>query len=71
MTTTLTRGKLYTVAEVADLLQLSEATVRDMARKHRIPSTMVNAQYRFAETELERWLQEHTIPETKSFEGQA
>jgi excisionase family DNA binding protein len=68
MTTTLTSTKLYTVAEVADLLQLSEATIRDMAKKRRIPSTMVSTQYRFPETELERWLQEHTVPASKTFE---
>lgn len=49
-------SRLLTVAEVADRLQLSHATVRRMAKEHRITFIRLSGQLRFPEDALEAYL---------------
>lgn len=53
------RAKLaYTLAEMAELLQVSESTVRRDARAGLIPHVKVGQLYRFPVVVIDRWLQE-------------
>ncbi len=48
--------RLLTIAELADLLQLSERTIRRMVAAQRIPCLRVGRQIRFLPSDLLRWV---------------
>lgn len=50
------RQPLLTVPQVAELLQVSDKTVRELIRWERIPSLKVGHQRRFDPQALDRWI---------------
>lgn len=54
------------IRDVADLLQVSEATIRRWLRDGRIPAYRLNKQYRFNRTEIEAWMMQHKLGDTQS-----
>jgi excisionase family DNA binding protein len=48
--------KWMTVRQVAKYLQVSEATIYNMARAKDIPATKLGSQWRFDQSEVDAWL---------------
>ena len=48
--------------DVADLLNVSEMTVRDWLSEGKIPAYQINKQYRFSRVEIENWVLNHKLP---------
>jgi len=48
--------KIYTVKEVAAILQISTSKVYDMATKNKIPNMRIGRNVRFRESELANWI---------------
>lgn len=61
-------AKLLTTRDAADVLRLSEYTVRQMARDGRLPAMRLPGGWRFLEADLHRWLEQNrwttAIPKT-------
>ena len=51
------RNKLFTLAEIADLLRVNKITVYRMAKKGAIPALKVGRQWRFEKKLIQNWLQ--------------
>lgn len=49
-------SQLLTVPQVAELLQMSEYSVRENARRGKLPGIKVGQQWRFREEDLEQYL---------------
>lgn len=49
------------IKDVADLLQVSEATIRRWLHDGKIPAYRLNKQYRFSRTEIEAWMVQHRL----------
>lgn len=49
---------LWTVVEVAEYLQLNPETIRQMARKSKIPCIKVGRVWRFQRGEIKLWIQQ-------------
>ena len=47
------------IKDVADLLNISESTVRRWVSDGKIPSYYINHQFRFSRMEIEKWMMEH------------
>ena len=56
MATAVTRSPLMTVAEAAQLLHVSERTVRRLISAGAVPALRVGSQIRIDRDELHRWL---------------
>ena len=50
--------RLLTVPEVAELLQVSEWSVKALVRQGRIPVVRIGRSVRFRPADLERWVHE-------------
>ncbi len=48
--------------DVADLLNVSEVTIRRWLADGKIPAYRINHQYRFSRTEIENWVISHKLP---------
>ena len=59
-------SKLMTVAEVADYLRISRASVYRLVRSRQVPVSNVGRQLRFRRDSIDRWLQGK---ETSSYEN--
>jgi len=53
--------ELMTTDEVATYLRRSVQSIRDLCRSGRIPHIRVGGQYRFRLSDIEAWLEEHTV----------
>ena len=53
--------RFLTVAEVADYLHVSLATVHRLARHGLIPAFRIGSDYRFGRDEIEKWMTDRTI----------
>lgn len=56
-----TEKVLLTVKEAAELLSVTEGTVRDMAARGELPALRVGRLWRFPRVALERWIEEQMI----------
>jgi nitrogen PTS system EIIA component len=54
------------IRDVADLLQVSEGTIRRWLRDGKIPAYRLNKQYRFNRTEIEAWMMQHKLGDSAS-----
>lgn len=52
--------------DVADLLNVSEMTIRRWLSDGKIPAYKINHQYRFSRVEIENWVLNHKLPLTMS-----
>ena len=61
------QAPIYTVYDVADMLQISHHTVRNWARTKNISSTKYGREFRFSESDVQRFVErsriEHVEPE--------
>ena len=58
--------KVMTVIELANYLKLDPKTIREYARKKRIPARKVGSQWRFLKSSIDQWLSgEYAIREQK------
>jgi PTS system nitrogen regulatory IIA component len=57
--------------DVADLLNVSETTIRRWLAEGKIPSYRLNHQYRFARVEIENWMLERKLKLEKSSETES
>lgn len=63
--------EVLTPEEAADLLQLSKYTVKDYARKGKIPAKKVGAVWRFSRKSLLNWLSSSSdAPELREYTSQ-
>jgi excisionase family DNA binding protein len=53
--------KLMTVSEVADYLRVTKKTVYRLLLRGKIPATKVGNQWRFAQSAIDRWLQQNSV----------
>jgi excisionase family DNA binding protein len=49
------------IKDVADLLNVSESTIRRWIAEGKIPAYLINHQYRFSRTEIENWVMNHKL----------
>jgi len=58
------KSKLYTVEDVAEVLQFQPETIRQMAREARLPARKVGKAWRFDQNEIDSWIrsQQSTAP---------
>lgn len=49
-------NRLLTSSEVADWLNMDEATVQKMSRAGKLPAVKIGGRYRFRRADLEDWL---------------
>lgn len=49
------------IKDVAELLNISETTVRRLLNDGKIPAYRINRQYRFSRSEIEKWLMEQKL----------
>lgn len=49
---------IYTMNDIAKLLNISKETVRQLAKKNEIPHVMLGSRYRFCGWQLKAWLDE-------------
>lgn len=49
---------LLTLREVADLLKVAEKTVYTMVQGNELPGFKVRGQWRFKQSDLDRWIEE-------------
>lgn len=47
--------------DVADLLNVSEITIRRWLADGKIPAYRINHQYRFSSKEIDKWIQTHKV----------
>lgn len=52
------------IKDVADLLNVSETTIRRWITEHKIPTYRINQHYRFSRTEIENWMISHRLDKT-------
>jgi len=52
------------IKDVADLLNVSEKTIRRWVTDRKIPAYRINQQYRFSRTEIENWVISHKLDTT-------
>lgn len=52
------------IKDVADLLNVSEKTIRRWISDGKIPAYRINQQYRFSRTEIENWVISHKLDKT-------
>lgn len=50
-----TEDKYLTSKEVAELLNISDYTIKRFAREKRIPARKIGRQWRFSKQEIEEW----------------
>lgn len=55
---------LITTKDVATLLRVKEITVRHYINRKAIPFIRLNGIIRFDSTQIEKWIQSHSIQET-------
>jgi len=55
------------IKDVADLLNVSETTIRRWLVERKIPAYRINHQYRFSRTEIEDWVMGHKLGKTNGF----
>jgi excisionase family DNA binding protein len=53
--------KLMTVSEVADYLRVTKKTVYRLLLRGKIPATKVGNQWRFAQSAIDKWLQQNSV----------
>jgi len=58
-----------TVVEVAELLKVSEKTVRRLAARGEVPSFHVGAQRRFRRADIEAWIDAQQAPTPRPHSG--
>jgi len=51
--------KVYTPDEVAEILKVTPATIRDMLRKGKLKGTQIGRHWRVTEEEIRRFLEEN------------
>ena len=56
--------KIISVSEAAELLAVSEAYVRRLAREQRIPALKLGKAWRFSRRQLIEWFEENALPES-------
>ena len=61
----------FTIAQVAEKLQVSEKTVRRMLVSGELPGYKIGGQYRIKPAELESWIAEQAIGSTAAEGGDA
>ena len=61
----------FTIAQVAEKLQVSEKTVRRMLVSGELPGYKIGGQYRIKAAELESWIAEQAIGSTAAEGGDA
>ena len=54
-------GRLFTVAEVAAAMRVSNMTVYRLIKTGELPAVRVGKNYRLRETDLERFLEERSV----------
>ena len=56
---------LLTLAEVADILQVSKRTLLRMIREKKVPAFKVGGQWRIRESQFRKWVEEkeNSVPE--------
>lgn len=54
-------NRLLTCFEVADWLNMDEATVQRMSRAGKLPAVKIGGRYRFRRADLEEWLNRQMI----------
>lgn len=57
---------LRTVRQVAQFLQLNEATIYAWAQEGKIPAIKAGRNWQFRESNLTRWLESHLSPQENS-----
>jgi excisionase family DNA binding protein len=58
---TFVTGGLLTVAEVANVMRVSNMTVYRLIKSGELPAVRVGKNYRLRETDLERFLEERSV----------
>ena len=61
--------KLYTVAEVAEILKVHINTVRRLLKSRKLESIRVGNQYRISEEQLNSYLKVHSLSDKKQGEA--
>jgi len=56
--------EILTVSEAADLLDVSEAYVRRLAREQRVPAFKLGKAWRFSRRQIIEWIEENAMPES-------
>ena len=56
--------KIYTVPEVARYLKLSQSKVYNLVQRNEIPHIKIGRNVRIKESDLDRWLDEQTRPDS-------
>ena len=51
--------QVLTVKQVAEYLQVNERTVYRMASANKLPAFKVGGSWRFKQSELEQWIEDH------------
>ena len=51
--------QVLTVKQVAEYLQVNERTVYRMASANKLPAIKVGGSWRFKQSELEQWIEDH------------
>lgn len=59
------KNELLTVAETCRYLKISPRTLYRYIQDRRLPGFKLGKEWRFARTDLERWLQERSGPTTR------
>lgn len=58
---TFSTGRLFTVAEVADVMRVSNMTVYRLIKTGELPAVRVGKGYRIFESDLERFLADRSV----------
>ncbi len=57
--------EFYTVAQLADLLQLNEMTIYRMVKTGQLPCHLIGRIMRFRHDDIEEFLKQHRVPARK------
>lgn len=62
---------IFTIKEISIYLKLAEKTAYRLASDRKLPGFKVGGAWRFRKTEIDRWIKEQELSNTKSDKGNA